>query len=314
MAGITDLAYRILLKEYGADILTTELLSAKSFTYGSKRTRFMMQTVKNEQPCGIQIFGTDIFEMCEIAKYGEENGASFIDINCGCPVPKVVKSGAGSAMLINPKKIVPLLEALRKSINIPLSLKIRTGWDSDHVTAHEIVDIAYESGFNWVSIHGRTKAQGYSGENNWKLIKEITQLAKLPIVGNGDVIDSQQAHHLLENNYCDHLMIGRKVLSDPLFFLNIKNQNDPTKDIFSFIQRYYELVIEYTHPKICSIKLKKIFIYLATSWCNFSEFRKQLYQCPDNPDDIRDCALDFFAKNTKDPSYQYSNFLKGGHG
>jgi tRNA-dihydrouridine synthase B len=272
-----------------------------------------MKTIMSEQPCGIQIFGTDPDQMCAISQYAEENGASFIDINCGCPVPKVTKSGAGSAMLIQPNKMVPILEKLRKSITIPLSLKIRMGWDENNITAHEISHIAYESGCNWLSIHGRTKNQGYSGTSNWDFIKSLTNQAKLPIVGNGDIYDEHFANKLIEENHCQHLMIGRRLLTDPIFFLKIKHKIT-NKTIQSFIERFHDLTLEYTHPKIQAIKLKKIYIYLSFGWINQKGFQKSIYQCPDTPEIIKDCALGFFAKSNLDPSYQYKNFLKGGHG
>lgn len=314
MAGITNLAYRILLKEYGADVLTTELISAKSYSYGSKRTKEMMKTLSQEQPCGIQVFGTDIDEMCAISQYAMDNGASFVDINCGCPVPKVVKSGAGSAMLKEPKKIAPLLESMREQVSIPLSLKIRTGWDHNKITASEVIHIAQESGFNWVSVHGRTKEQGYTGKSDWKFIKELSANTQIPIIGNGDIADVNTANDYLKNKYCHHLMIGRRVLTDPLFFLKLKKIEDPNKNIFTFIERYHDLCCEHTHPKIREIHLKKIIIYLANGWVNYDAFRKRLYLIGNDMEDIKNAALDFFAESSLDPSYTDSFFLKGGHG
>lgn len=314
MAGITDKAYRITLSELGADVVITELVSATALSRGSKRTKEIMSIDSKEKNPGVQIFGCDLDEMLSISKHAESIGAKFVDINMGCPVKKVIKSGAGAAMLKNPEANKDLFHHLSSNLNIPVSIKIRTGWHTDTVTANKMLETAHHEGIKWLCIHGRSREEGYKGNIHWNLIKELKNSNSLPIIGNGDLSTIQDTFSVLKNQYCDHVMIGRKILSDPYFFLRLKNLEAPDRNYHHFIHNFFQNVIQHTHPKVQCTQLRKIFIYLSFGWQNHSRFRTDMYQCEDSQEKILKLSLDFFERNSLEPSYTYQPFLRGGHG
>ena len=222
MAGITDFPFRSFMKEMGCGIVTTELISAKSLQLKNERSYKLMSFNENQRPVGVQIFGEELEALAAAAQIVEQSGADFVDLNFGCPVPKIVKKGAGSAVLKNLCFLQKILKTVKKSISIPLSIKVRTGWDQSSRNTHEIAKIAYDEGVIWLTIHGRTRAQAYSGRADWSYIKEIKSKSLIPIIGNGDLIKPTQVLKLKKESGCDGMMIGRGCLKNPWIFQEIK--------------------------------------------------------------------------------------------
>ncbi|MBF0196988.1 MAG: tRNA-dihydrouridine synthase family protein [Planctomycetes bacterium] len=316
MAGVTDLAYRLFMKELGAEVLCSELISAEGYVHGSRRTKEMMAIHEDEKPAGVQIFGSKAESMCAIATYAQDNGASFVDINCGCPVPKVTKSGAGSAMLKKLDDMQILLSALRQALTIPLSIKIRTGWDEESKQAHEIVKIAADCGVDWVSIHGRTREMGYSGKCDWAYLEEVRKQSPLPIIGNGDLWTASQAVSKLKT--FPAVMVGRPVLANPLYFLQVQeqlgNQTIHTPSLAELCTRYYNIVQEHVHPKVRLTKCKKMFIWFSTGYQGKGTFRKSLYEHKGSEEEVLQLACEYFEIAKKSNNHNFENFLGNGHG
>ena len=222
MAGVTDRPFRSFMREMGCGVMTSELVSARALQENNKRSLQLMEFEESHRPYGIQIFGEDPYRIGEGAKRAEEFGADFIDLNLGCPVNKIVKKGAGSALLKDLKKLAEVLKTLKSSVKIPVSLKVRTGWDEKNLNADQVAYIAHEEGFEWMSVHGRTRAQAYSGKADWNYIKEVQSQTALKIIGNGDLISGQQAYSALKFSGCFAVMIGRGCLNDPWIFLSAR--------------------------------------------------------------------------------------------
>jgi len=229
MAGICDLPFRRLMKHLRAGCVVSEFVSAHGMLRGGPKFKKYLAVSEHEHPMGIQIFGHEAEVLAEASKIIEQKGADFVDINLGCPVPKVTKKGGGSAWLCYPVELAKMLDMVAKAISIPLTIKIRTGWDDNSVNAHEIAQIAYDNGVQAVAVHGRTRAQGYAGYADWNFIKELATAAIIPIVGNGDVISGSMAVARLYESGCDAVMIGRGALKNPWIFQEAEECYEQTK-------------------------------------------------------------------------------------
>ena len=223
MAGVTDLPFRTICKEKGCGMLYTEMINAKALCYDDENTKKMLRMEKDEHPVAVQIFGSDPEFMGKAASIMNQYPNEILDINMGCPAPKVVKNGDGSALMRNPKLAAEVLSAVVKNSEKPVTLKIRKGWDDDCINAVEIAKIAQECGISALAIHGRTREQFYSGKADWDIIAEIKQAIDIPVIGNGDVFEVQDAVNLLEKTKCDAIMIGRGAQGNPWIFNRINH-------------------------------------------------------------------------------------------
>ncbi|MBS1969212.1 MAG: tRNA dihydrouridine synthase DusB [Bdellovibrionales bacterium] len=322
MAGITDHAFRTFMKKRGASVVVTELVSATGIEYKSERTLKLMSFDPTQRPIGIQLFGEDPETIAKGAQVAEEMGADFVDLNFGCPVPKVVKKGAGSGML----RDLPLLEkVLRSTVNavkIPVTIKIRTGWDANSLNAHDVCNIAYNEGITWVAIHGRTRAQSYSGWADWDYIADVKSKAKLPILGNGDILTPKQAVQRVKESGCDGVLIGRGCLKNPHIFMDALSlwkgeemSQEFSRDYLGLFLDLREAIVAHCDEHITGIQLRKFAAWFSTGYPGASQFRKNLFQTKSH-DELMDLATEFFKSigTIEQEDTSHEEFLMGGHG
>ncbi|MEE1195669.1 MAG: tRNA dihydrouridine synthase DusB [Lachnospiraceae bacterium] len=223
MAGVTDLPFRVLCKEQGAGLICMEMVSAKAIQFNNKNTFELMETDEREHPVSLQLFGSDPDVISEMAKRIEDRPFDILDINMGCPVPKVAGNGEGSALMKNPKLIGEIVEKTVKAIKKPVTVKIRKGFDEDHVNAVEVAKIIEQSGAAAVAVHGRTREQYYSGKADWDIIRQVKEAVQIPVMGNGDVTSPESAREMMEQTGCDFVMIGRAVRGNPWIFADMNH-------------------------------------------------------------------------------------------
>lgn len=221
MAGVTDLPFRLLCSEQGAGLTCMEMVSAKAIWYGNKNTESLLEIHPDEGPTSLQLFGSDPKIVSEMAKRIEDRPFAILDINMGCPVPKIVGNGEGSALMREPKLAGEIIAATVKAIEKPVTVKIRKGFDAEHVNAVEMAKIAEDAGAAAVAVHGRTREQFYSGEADWEIIAKVKEAVSIPVIGNGDVTDGKSAEKLLVQTGCDGVMIGRAARGNPWLFKQI---------------------------------------------------------------------------------------------
>lgn len=266
MAGVSNISYRQIIKEMGVGLIYSEMISTMGIVYNGKKTIDLINFNENERPISIQIFGSDLKSFVEAAKYIEENfHPDIIDINMGCPVPKVaIKSQAGSALLKNPDKIYEIIKAVVDSTNTPITVKIRSGWDDKHINAVEVAQKIESAGASAIAIHARTRSQGYSGSANWNIIKEVKQSVKIPVIGNGDITTPELAKQMLDETGCDAIMIGRATLGNPWIIKEIVHYLDtnellpkPTKiERIEMIKTHYNLLKKYSNTTHALLEIR----------------------------------------------------------
>mgnify|MGYP000871676183 FL=1 len=252
MAGVTDRVFRKLCIEQGCSLVYTEMVSAKGIFYGDEKTTGLLAIDEDEMPAGLQIFGSEPDVIYKAVEKLNERRCSFIDINMGCPTPKITKNGDGAALMKNPQLAAKIMEAAVKASKKPVTVKIRKGWDSASVNAVEIARIAEDCGISAIAVHGRTRDQFYSGKADWDIIKEVKAAVRIPVIGNGDIFKAEDAINMLDYTGCDAVMVGRGAMGNPWIFSRILHLKDRgellpepcPKVIISMIKRHLRLVVE----------------------------------------------------------------------
>lgn len=266
MAGISNTAYRQIIKEMGAGLIFAEMVSDKALVYGSEKTFDLLKMSDMERPIAQQIFGSDVNSFVKAAKLVEDKmHPDIIDINMGCPVPKVaIKSQAGSALLKNPDKIKEIVSAVVKAVSVPVTVKIRSGWDANSVNAVEVAKVIEKAGASAITVHGRTRAQGYSGNADWNIIKQVKEMVSIPVIGNGDVTSAEKAKEMLDFTGCDAVMIGRGVLGNP-WLINecvsylesgIIPPKPSAREKIEMLKRHYQLLVDSTSEKQAILEIR----------------------------------------------------------
>ena len=226
MAGVSDLPFRLLCREQGAGLTVMEMVSAKAILYKNKNTEELMRTVPGDQPVSLQLFGSDPDIVSEIALQIEDRPFDILDFNIGCPVPKVVKNGEGSALMRDPVKAAQIVRACVRKIHKPMTVKIRKGFNDNEVNAVELAKMLEDAGAAAIAVHGRTREQYYSGKADWEIIRQVKEAVKIPVIGNGDVTGPESALAMLEQTGCDAVMIGRAARGNPWIFRSVSQALD----------------------------------------------------------------------------------------
>ena len=278
MAGITDLPFRSICKEMGAGLTYSEMVSAKGIYYHDEKTEKLTEKASNETPFAIQIFGSDANIMAEIAEK-MSGKADIIDINMGCPAPKVVKNEDGSKLMLHPELIDEITQKVVEKSKVPVTIKIRKGWDAEHVNAVQIAKIAEKNHVSAIAIHGRTREEFYSGKADWNIIKQVKDTVSIPVIGNGDVDSFEKAEEMLQQTGCDAIMIGRGSLGNPWIFQEIlqkKKVEKTTEDIKQMILKHLHLLIldkgEYTAIR----EMRKHIAWYLKGIQNATEMRRKI--------------------------------------
>ena len=286
MAGVTDLPFRLLCKEQGAGLLCMEMISAKALQYKNKNTKALLAIHPEEYPVSLQLFGSDPKIMSEMAKMIEELPFQILDINMGCPVPKVVRNGEGSALMKNPKLVHEIVSAVSKAIEKPVTVKIRKGFDDDHINAVEIAKIIEDAGGAAVAVHGRTREQYYSGKADWDIIRRVKEAVSIPVIGNGDVTDAASAEALVEQTGCDGIMIGRGAEGNPWIFKQILHYMEtgetlarPTQhEVKEMMLRHARMQVEYKGGAIGIREMRKHVAWYTAGFPHSAKLRAAINQ------------------------------------
>lgn len=288
MAGISNSAYRRICKEMGCGLIYAEMVSDKAISFGNKKTLDMLYMTDNERPIAQQIFGTDVESFVVAAKYIEKTmKPDIIDINMGCPVPKVaLRAQAGSALLKNPQKIREIVSAVVAAVNVPVTVKIRSGWDSEHINAVEVAKICEDAGASAITVHPRTRKQGYSGKADWLIIKNVKDNVSIPVIGNGDIKTPEDAKRMLNETGCDAIMIGRGLLGNPWLIRNTLNylagrdyELPSTEEKIKMCIKHLKYLSETKDEKIAVLEIRSHAAWYLKGIENASLIKNKIYQC-----------------------------------
>lgn len=283
MAGITDLPFRLICKEFGPGLVTTEMVSSKAILYDDDKTKKLMNIDGEKRPISIQIFGSDIQAMSYAAKYVSDI-ADIVDINMGCPAPKVTKNGDGSNLLLDLEKSKQIIEAVVQNSKVPVTLKMRVGWDKENIVAEELAKIAENVGISAITVHGRTRDEFYSGNADLEIIKKVKQAVNIPVIGNGDIKNEETALQMFEKTGVDGIMIGRGALGNPWIFEKIihylktgeKLPDRPLSEKLELIKRHLELEVQEKGEYTAVREFRKHIAYYTKNLPNSSSFRNSV--------------------------------------
>lgn len=287
MAGVTDLPFRLLCKEQGCEMFYTEMVSAKALYYGNKNTEPLLATDERERPVSVQIFGSEPELMGEMAKKLEEKSCfDAVDINMGCPVPKIVNNGEGSALMKNPELAGKIIKSVSSAISLPLTVKIRKGFTEETQNAVEMAQIAEANGAAAIAVHGRTREQYYSGTADWEMIRKVKEAVKIPVIGNGDVFEPEDAMRLYEETGCDGIMIARGAKGNPWLFKRIVHYMDTKEllpkpqlsDVVAMILRHGEMMVQFKGEYIGIREMRKHVAWYTVGYPASSKLRNLVNQ------------------------------------
>ncbi|MBY0469709.1 tRNA dihydrouridine synthase DusB [bacterium] len=322
MAGITNSPFRRLMRGLNSSMVVSELVSANGIEYGGPKTLELLRFKDDERTVGLQIFGEVPEFLVKACQHVERLGADFVDLNLGCPVPKVVKKGAGSAMCRNPSELGKTLKMMVESVKIPVTIKIRTGWDESTKNALAVVEAAADAGVRWVAIHGRTRAQGYSGLADWDFIGDVKAKSPLPIIGNGDITTPEVAVQKMKTYGVDAVMIGRGALRNPFIFEQAYALWEGRSFTKPEPQRYVDLMdrqraflSEDYNERSAVIHVRKFLAWYSAGFPGSAEFRKKVFS-EIQPEELWTEARKFFGATAslRDYKFMAEPFLMGGHG
>lgn len=286
MAGVTDLPFRLLCREQGCSLAYTEMVSAKAILYKNKNTRDLLRVGEGEHPVAVQLFGSDPAVMAEIAAYLEEGPYEIIDVNMGCPVPKIVKNGEGSALMKNPGLAGKILTAMVKAVKKPVTVKFRKGFENGDSTAVEFAKMAEASGVAAVAVHGRTREQYYSGKADWDIIRQVKRAVSVPVIGNGDIFQPEDAVRMMEETGCDGVMIARGVKGNPWIFgraralmeTGIAPPKPSIEEIRAMILRHGRMLSEYKGEKAAIREMRSHMAWYTSGLPNSASLRNDINQ------------------------------------
>lgn len=288
MAGVSNKSYRTIIKKMGAGLIYSEMISTMGIKYNSKKTLELLKINEEERPIAIQIFGNDIETFVESAKYIEKNiKPDMIDINMGCPVPKIaLKNQAGSALLKNPQKIYEIVSSVVKNTITPITVKIRSGWDNEHINAIEVAKMCEKAGAKAICIHARTRSQGYTGKADWNIIKQVKENVNIPVIGNGDIKTIYDAKRMLEETKCDAIMIGRATLGNPWIIKEcveyiehnkiIEKPNNEEK--LKMIIKHYNLLKQNTNEKQALLEIRSHALWYIKGMNKSKEIKQKIME------------------------------------
>lgn len=288
MAGVCNSAFRRIVKEMGCGLLYAEMISDKALVYDNEKTKEMLYMTEGERPITQQIFGSDKDSFVEAAKIIEETmHPDIIDINMGCPIPKVaVKSQAGSALLKDPQKIYEIVSAVKAAVNIPVTVKIRSGWDHNSINAVEVAKVCEKAGASAIAVHPRTRSQGYSGHSDWNIIKQVKENVRIPVIGNGDILSVEDAVDMFNQTGCDAVMIGRGTLGNPYLIKQIVTYLDTGKvipgespiDKMKTCLKHFDYLLQIKPEKVAVLEMRTHAAWYLKGLPNGVSVKKELYK------------------------------------
>ena len=303
MAGVTDLPFRVLCHEHGAGLVCTEMVSAKAILYHNRNTEDLMRTDEREHPVSLQLFGSNPEDVSEAAAMIEDRSFEIFDFNMGCPVPKVVNNGEGSALMKDPELAGRIISAVVKKVRKPVTVKIRTGFDKEHINAVEVAKVLEEAGASAIAVHGRTRSQYYSGEADWNVIRQVKEAVSIPVIGNGDIRSPEDAEKMIRETGADGVMIARAAEGNPWIFSRTsawlasgKKLPGPTvKELQDTILRHAEMMIECKGERIAVREMRKHVSWYTAGYPDSAALRRKI-NTAENFSDMQKMLDDFFDK------------------